>query len=194
MGIPPASAYFICPSSRTANEHRLRNPARLHAAAPARRPPSNLRGYPAPHARHDGRATRAGDQPVRAKPGPAGHRADPAGGLDERRLPAGRGRAVRSANAHAVQRASCPGHVAGCLTGQSKVRLLPADGRAHHADDPGDYTIGFGLAPGSWLALVTGTCSLAAGVRVLAGARAAAGSANHSAARREGGWGPAAHT
>jgi len=40
----PASAYFICPSSRTANAHRLRNPARLHAAAPTRRPPSNLRG------------------------------------------------------------------------------------------------------------------------------------------------------
>src|SRR6266496_2337143 len=33
-----------------------------------------------------------------------------------------------------------------------------------------------------------------AGVRVLGGARAAAGSANHSPARREGGLGPAAHT
>jgi hypothetical protein len=120
--------------------------------------------------------------------------ANPVGGLDKHRLPVGSGRAVRSANAHAVQPASCPGHVAGCLAGQSKVRLLPADGHAHHADDPGDSAIGFGLAPGNWLALVTATCSLAAGVRVLGGARAAAGSANHAPARREGGSGPAART
>ena len=53
--------------------------------------------------------------------------------------------------------------------------------------------IGFGLAPGNWLALVTAPCSLAAGVRVLGGARAAAGSANHSPARRDGGWAGGAH-
>ena len=58
----------------------------------------------------------------------------------------------------------------------------------------GRYTIGFGLALGNWLALVTATYSLAAGVRALGGARAAAGSANHAPARREGGLGPAAHT
>ena len=56
------------------------------------------------------------------------------------------------------------------------------------------FAIGFGLAPGNWLALVTATCSLAAGVRVLGGARAAAGPANHCPARREGGSGPAART
>jgi hypothetical protein len=48
--------------------------------------------------------------------------------------------AVRSANAHTVQPASCPGHVVGCVTGQGEACLLPVDGHAHHADDPGDYS------------------------------------------------------
>src|SRR5260370_6187832 len=69
-------------------------------------------------------------------------RGRPAGGLDACRLPVSSDGAVRSANVHSVQPASCAGHAVGCLAGQGEVSVLPADGDAPHADDSGEYSSG----------------------------------------------------